>query len=118
MTPFLNPSNSSYLTPEIRTLTDNMETLFCPVGVCIKGGCKKHFRDTLNEVNIPPLLAPHLQIRGNRDLVGFLFNDFFLLVKPKNFFSRAATPTELEPFGKNEFVMYRTVSPSLLLTLC
>jgi hypothetical protein len=47
------------------------------------------------------------KIRGNRDLVGFLFNDFFLLVKPKNFFSRAATPTELEPFGKNEFVMYR-----------
>lgn len=50
------------------------------------------------------------QIRGSRDLVGFLFNDFFLLVKPKQFFSRAATPTELEPFGKNEFIMYRTVS--------
>ena len=50
-----------------------------------------------------------VQIRGSRDLVGFLFNDFFLLVKPKNFFSRAATPSELEPFGKNEFVMYRTV---------
>lgn len=64
--------------------------------------------------NVPPPpslpLSPHIQIRGNRDLVGFLFNDFFLLVKPKNFFSRAATPAELEPFGKNEFVMYRTVS--------
>ena len=55
----------------------------------------------------PPL--PHVQIRGSKDLVGFLFNDFFLLVKPKVFFHRAATPADLDPFGKNEFQMYRKV---------
>jgi len=38
-----------------------------------------------------------------------LFNDFFLLVKPKVFFHRAATPSDLDPFGKNEFQMYRKV---------
>ena len=50
-----------------------------------------------------------MQVRGAKDLVGFLFNDFFLLVKPKVFFHRAATPSDLDPFGKNEFQMYRKV---------
>ena len=43
-------------------------------------------------------------------MVGFLFNDFLLFVKPKLFFARAAAPTDLEPFGRNEFQMYRRVS--------
>lgn len=50
-----------------------------------------------------------LQIRGSKDLVGFLFNDFLLLVRPKLFFPKAATPADLEPWGKNEFQMYRKV---------
>ena len=61
-----------------------------------------------------------MQVRGAKDLVGFLFNDFFLLVKPKVFFRRAATPSNLDPFGKNEFQMYRKVGcviPRLVPTL-
>ena len=42
--------------------------------------------------------------------MGFLFNDFFLLVKPKLLFPRAATPADLKAFGENEFLMYRKVS--------
>lgn len=33
-----------------------------------------------------------------------------MLVRPKLFFPKAATPAELEPWGKNEFQMYRKVS--------
>ena len=51
-----------------------------------------------------------LQIRGARDVVAFLFNDFLLIVKPKLFLRKAATPADLEPFGKNEFIIYRNVS--------
>ena len=43
-------------------------------------------------------------------MLAFLFNDFLLMVKPKLFFPRAATTADLEPFGKNEFQMYRQVS--------
>ena len=43
-------------------------------------------------------------------MVVFLFNDFLLIVKPKLFLRKAATPADLEPFGKNEFIVYRHVS--------
>ena len=45
-------------------------------------------------------------------MVVFLFNDFLLIVKPKLFLRKAATPADLEPFGKNEFIVYRHVSKS------
>lgn len=62
------------------------------------------------------LIPLPLQIRGAKDVVVFLFNDFLLIVKPKLFLRKAATPADLEPFGKNEFIIYRNVScvPMLL----
>ncbi|XP_019854027.1 PREDICTED: intersectin-1-like [Amphimedon queenslandica] len=44
------------------------------------------------------------KVRGNKEMVGFLFNDFFLLVRPKSLFVTAA---QLEPFTDNQFTMYR-----------
>ena len=48
-------------------------------------------------------------------MVVFLFNDFLLIVKPKLFLRKAATPADLEPFGKNEFIVYRHVSRTYTL---
>ena len=45
----------------------------------------------------------------------FLFNDFLLIVKPKLFLRKAATPADLETFGKNEFIVYRNVSVTDIL---
>ena len=39
----------------------------------------------------------------------FLFNDFLMFVTPRVLFAKTATGAELEPFGKNEFVIYRKV---------
>lgn len=46
------------------------------------------------------------QVRGNRELLVFLFNDFLLLVKSKSFFP---TASEMEPFTTNYFTMYKEV---------
>lgn len=53
---------------------------------------------------LPPLLLPP-QVRGNKPLLGFLFNDFLLLAKPSGFFEH-----NMEPFKSGHFLLYRTVS--------
>ena len=58
--------------------------------------------------SLPPLLppnCPHPQIRGNKPLLGFLFNDFLLLAKPSGFFEQ-----NMEPFKSGHFLLYRRVS--------
>jgi len=51
-----------------------------------------------------------LKLRGNRDLLCFLFNDFLLLCKPKHSFTRPVTPSDFEPFGNTQYVLYKEVS--------
>ena len=42
------------------------------------------------------------KVKGNKPLLGFLFNDFFMLVKPSSFFEQS-----MEPFGSGHFILYR-----------
>ena len=39
-------------------------------------------------------------------MIGFLFNDFFLLARPKALFVTAA---QMEPFTENHFTMFKEV---------
>ena len=39
-------------------------------------------------------------------MIGFLFNDFFLLARPKALFVTAA---QMEPFMENHFTMFKEV---------
>ena len=49
------------------------------------------------------------KLRGNRDLLCFLFNDFLLFCKPKHSFTRPATPSDFEPFGNVQYLLYKKV---------
>jgi hypothetical protein len=44
-----------------------------------------------------------IKLRGNKPLLGFLFNDFLLLAKPSSFFEQ-----NLVPYGSGHFILYRT----------
>ena len=48
-----------------------------------------------------------VKVRGGRNLGVYLFNDFLMFVTPRVLFAKTATAAELEPFGKNEFLIYR-----------
>lgn len=51
-----------------------------------------------------------LKLRGNRDLLCLLFNDFLLFCKPKHSFTRPVTPSDFEPFGNTQYVIYKQVN--------